>query len=44
MWEGKDKTTFLIIEKERKLVSVPNAEVKKLEITGMDYIFRRLFP
>ena len=43
VWEGKDKTTFLLLEKERKLVSIPNAEVKKLEITGMDQIFRRLF-
>jgi hypothetical protein len=44
VWEGKDKTTFLIADKERKLVAVPNAEVKKLEITGVDNIFRRLFP
>jgi hypothetical protein len=44
VWEGKEKTTFLVVDKERKLVAVPNAEVKKLEITGVDYIFRRLFP
>jgi hypothetical protein len=44
VWEGKDKTTFLIADKERRLVAVPNAEVKKLEITGVDNIFRRLFP
>ena len=44
VWEGKEKTTFLVLDKERKLVSVPNSEVKKLEITGMDRIFRRLFP
>jgi hypothetical protein len=44
VWEGKEKTTFLVVEGGRKLVSVPNAEVKKLEITGIDHIFRRLFP
>ena len=44
VWEGKEKTTFLVLDKERKLVSVPNSEVKKLEITGIDQIFQRLFP
>jgi hypothetical protein len=43
VWEGKDKTTFLVAEKDCKLVSVPNSEVKRLEITGVDQIFRRLF-
>lgn len=42
--EGKDKTTFLLMEKQGKLVSVPNSEVKKLEITGMTQIYQRLFP
>ena len=44
VWEGKDKTTFLVLDNERKLVSVPNSEVKKVEITGESRIFRRLFP
>jgi hypothetical protein len=44
VWEGKDKTTFLVADKDRKLVAIPNAEVKKLEITGVDNIFQRLFP
>lgn len=44
VWEGKEKTTFLVLQEERKLISIPNSEVKKLEITGMDQIFRRLFP
>lgn len=43
VWEGKEKTTFLVLDKERKLVSIPNSEVKKLEITGTDQIFLRLF-
>jgi hypothetical protein len=43
VWEGKDKTTFLVLEKDRKLVSVPNADVKKLELTGVSQIYRRLF-
>jgi hypothetical protein len=42
--EGKDKTTFLVLDKERKLVSVPNSDVKKLEITGVTQIFPVLFP
>jgi hypothetical protein len=44
VWEGKDKTTFLVGDKDRRLVAIPNAEVKKLEITGVDNIFQRLFP
>jgi hypothetical protein len=44
VWEGKDKTTFLVLDKDRKLVAIPNADVKKLEITGVDNIFQRLFP
>jgi len=44
VWEGKEKTTFLVLDKERKLVSISNSEVKKLEITGIDQIFRRIFP
>jgi hypothetical protein len=44
VWEGKDKTTFLVLDKERKLVSIPNTEIKKLEITGVSQIFRRFFP
>lgn len=44
VWEGKDKTTFLVLDKDRKLVAIPNAEVKKLEITGVENIFQRLFP
>jgi hypothetical protein len=44
VWEGKEKTTFLIQDKERKLVSIPNSEVKRLEITGESRIFRLLFP
>lgn len=44
VWEGKERTTFLVIDKERKLVSIPNSEAKKLEITGSENIFRRLFP
>lgn len=44
VWEGKDKTTFLVLDKERKLVSIPNVEIKKLEITGVSEIFRRFFP
>jgi hypothetical protein len=43
VWEGKDKTTFLVEDKERKLVSIPNGDVKKLEIVGVDQIFHRLF-
>jgi hypothetical protein len=42
--EGKEKTTFLVMDKQGKLVSVPNSEVKKLEITGMTQIYQRLFP
>lgn len=44
VWEGKDKTTFLLVDNNRKLVAVPNADVKKLEITGVENIFQRLFP
>lgn len=44
VWEGKEKTTFLVLDKDRRLVSIPNSDVKKLEITGMNQIFRRLFP
>jgi hypothetical protein len=44
VWEGKERTTFLVIDKERKLVSIPNSEAKKLEITGSENIFQRLFP
>ena len=44
VWEGKERTTFLVIDKERKLVSMPNSETKKLEITGSENIFQRLFP
>ncbi len=43
VWEGKDKTAFLVADKDRKLVAIPNAEVKRLEITGVDNIFQRLF-
>ena len=43
VWDGKDKTTFLVGDKDRKLVSLPNAEVKRLEIVGVDAIFQRLF-
>ena len=44
VWEGKDKTTFLVAEGERKLVVIPNDQVKSLEITGVENIFQRLFP
>lgn len=44
VWEGKERTTFLVIDKERKLISIPNSEAKKLEITGSENIFQRLFP
>jgi hypothetical protein len=44
VWEGKEKTTFLVVDKERKLVAIPNAELKKLEITSVENIFQRLFP
>jgi hypothetical protein len=44
VWEGKEKTTFLVLDRDRKLVSIPNSEVKKLEITGVNQIFPRLFP
>jgi len=44
VWEGKDRTTFLVAEGERRLVVVPNDQVKTLEITGVDNIFQRLFP
>ena len=44
VWQGKDTTTFLVADKERRLVGIPNTEVKKLEITGVDNVFRRLFP
>jgi hypothetical protein len=43
VWEGKDKITFLVGDNDPRLVSLPNAEVKKLEITGVDHILRRLF-
>jgi hypothetical protein len=43
VWEGKDKTTFLVADQERRLVAVPNDEVKTLEITGVDDIFQRLY-
>ena len=42
--EGKDKTTFLVVNNDRKLVAVPNADIKKLEITGVENVFQRLFP
>lgn len=42
--QGKDRTTFLVVEKDHKLVSLPNADVKKLEITGVDHVLRILFP
>lgn len=41
--EGKDKTTFLVLEKQSRLVSIPNAELKKLEVTGVTQIYQRLF-
>ena len=44
VWEGKDKTTFLVVNNDRKLVAVPNADIKKLEITGVENVFQRLFP
>jgi hypothetical protein len=44
VWEGAEKTTFLVGDKDRKLVAIPNGEVKTLEISGVDQIFQRLFP
>jgi hypothetical protein len=44
VWEGKDKTTFLVVNNDRKLVAVPNADLKKLEIIGVENVFQRLFP
>lgn len=44
VWEGKERMTFLVVDNGRKLVSIPNGDVKKLEITGVSQIFRRLFP
>jgi len=44
VWEGKDKTTFLVVNNDRKLVALPNADVKRLEITGVENVFQRLFP
>jgi len=44
LWEGKDKTTFLVVNNDRKLVAIPNADVKTLEITGVENVFQRLFP
>jgi hypothetical protein len=32
------------VNSDRKLVAVPNADVKKLEITGEENVFQRLFP
>lgn len=43
VWEGKDRTTFLVADAERRLVAVPNDQVKTLEITGVDNIFQRLY-
>jgi hypothetical protein len=43
VWEGRDKTTFLVSDGERKLVVVPNDQIKSLEITGVENIFQRLF-
>jgi hypothetical protein len=44
VWQGTEKTTFLVTGKNRKLVAIPNSEVRKIEITGVDNIFHRLFP
>jgi hypothetical protein len=41
--EGKEKTTFLVMGPPRSLVSIPNGELKKLDITGITQIYRRLF-
>jgi hypothetical protein len=45
-WEGKDGVTFLVSSKERKhrsLVTLPRADIKKMEIIGFDRIVPALF-
>jgi hypothetical protein len=46
VWEGKDGVTFLVRSRERKraLVTLPRADVKRLEILGRDRILPALFP
>jgi hypothetical protein len=46
VWEGKDGVTFLLraqAQNRRALVTVPRAEVKRMEILGFDRIVPRLF-
>lgn len=45
VWEGKDGVTFLVRDQNRKrtLVTVPRAEVKRMEILGFDRILPVLF-
>jgi hypothetical protein len=45
VWEGKDGITFLVRDQQRKraLVTVPRAEVKRMEILGFDRILPTLF-
>lgn len=45
VWEGKERTTFLVedADHKRKLVAIPNSEIKKLEVVGNDNIYQRLF-
>jgi hypothetical protein len=46
VWEGKDGVTFLVRSHERKrraLVTLPRAEVKRIEILGFDRILPALF-
>jgi hypothetical protein len=46
VWEGKDGVTFLVRNQERKraLVTLPRADVKRMEIVGFDRILPVLFP
>lgn len=46
VWEGKDGTTFLVRNQERKrraLITLPHELVKRTEIIGFDQIFKVLF-
>ena len=46
VWEGKDGVTFLVGSRggKRALVTIPRAEVKRMEILGFDRILPALFP
>jgi len=48
VWEGKEGKTFLLRKQQgnnykKSLMTLPGSDVKRLEITGYDHIFRFLF-